>query len=269
VTDSPGHPDLDALADVLAGGDDAHLRTCASCRERLAELAAADASVSAALAALPAPPLPDGLTARLERALWEERLREERQARAAGHPARRRAPAWLPAAAAAVALVLAGGVGVSLLDLSGQGSSDTAASGGAGQDESGAGESAADDSAMDAAAPRTRTGTGTDWADGPSRTAALPRLLAPADTSASGATAFSAGDGLDRLRDPAALAACLAALPGGDADVLAVDYARYAGAPALAVVQADGPDLVEVTVVGSGCSAADPQVLGSASLPRP
>ncbi len=66
MTDSPGHLDLDALADVLAGErDDAHLRTCPPCTDRLAELAAADASVTAALGALPPPPLPDGLSERL------------------------------------------------------------------------------------------------------------------------------------------------------------------------------------------------------------
>ena len=67
-----GHLDLDALADVLAGErDDAHLRTCRHCTDRLGELAAADASVAGALGALPAPPLPDGLSARLAQALQE------------------------------------------------------------------------------------------------------------------------------------------------------------------------------------------------------
>jgi hypothetical protein len=51
--------------------------------------------------------------------------------------------------------------------------------------------------------------------------------------------------------------------------VLAVDYAQYAGAPAVAVVQPADAGTVTVTVVGSGCSAADPEVLSEVRLPRP
>ena len=260
MTDAPGHLDLDALADVLAGErEDAHLRTCAACSERLAELAAADASVTAALAALPAPPLPPGLSLRLTQAVQQERRREL----AAVRPLRRRTPTWLPAVAASVVLVMAGAVGWSLLDLSGQGSTDTAASdaGGGGGQESGA----APEAATGLAVPRT----GTDWADEAARPAALARLLASADPSLGGATAVPSGDGLDRLRDPAALAACLADLPGGDDDVLAVDYAQYAGAPAVAFVQPEDPGTVQVTVVSGDCSAGDPDVLAEVVLPRP
>ena len=72
MTRPQGHLDLDALADVLAGeGDDTHVRSCATCTEALAELAAADLTVTSALHALPAPPLPEGLSLRLTRALPE------------------------------------------------------------------------------------------------------------------------------------------------------------------------------------------------------
>ncbi len=260
MTDSPGHLDLDALADVLAGErDDAHLRTCPPCTDRLAELSAADASTTAALAALPAPPLPAGLSARLTRALQEERRRELATVR----PLRRRPPAWLPAAAASVVLALAGAVGWSLLDLPGRGGQEAASiHAGGGQDTASEPEAA-----TGLAVPRT--GTATDWADEASRPAALSRLLGATGPPASSATAGPSGEGLDRLRDPAALAACLAGLPGGGDDVLAVDYAQYGGAPAVAIVQPDGPDLVQVTVVGSGCSAAEPEILTGLSLPRP
>jgi hypothetical protein len=260
VTDAPGHLGLDALADVLAGGrDDAHLRSCLPCTDRLAELAAADASVTAALGALPPPPLPDGLSERLAQALRDERRREQDVVR----PLRRRRAAWLPTAAASAALVLAGAVGYALLDPSGTASQEvsTSAAGGA-QDEG----SSLPESAAGLAVPRL--GTGTDWADEAVRPAAVSRLLDPADPFAGSSSAVPSGDRLDRLRDPAALAACLANLPGGGAEVLAVDYAQYAGAPAVAVVQPDAADRVRLTVVGSGCSAADPELLTSTTLPR-
>ena len=261
MTDPHGHLDLDALADVLAGErDDAHLRSCGPCADRLAELAAADAAVAAALGALPAPALPDGLSARLEGALEEERRREL----AALRPLRRRPPTWLPAAAASVVLVMAGAVGWSVLDPSRQGGREAASSGGTGGG-TGQDTAAAPEAATGLAVPRTVT----DWADEASRPAALARLLAATDASAGSLPAAPSGGGLDSLRDPAALAACLAALPGGDDDVLAVDHAQYAGAPALAVVRPAAPGFVEVTVVGSDCSAAGPAVLAEVVLPRP
>ena len=265
MTDPSGHLDLDGLADVLAGErDDDHVRSCDLCTDRLAELAGAQDPVTAALAALPAPPLPSGLPLRLTRALQEERRREL----AAVRPLRRRqrVPAWLPGVAASVALVTAGGLGWSALDLSG-GSDDSATSaadgGGSGQESQ--------------AAPEAATGlavppAGTDWADPAARPAALSRLLAATDSSAEDSTAASAvpsSDGLERLRDRAALDACLAALPGGGDDVLALDYASYAGAPALAVLQPADPGSVSVTVVGAGCSSDDPDLLDEVVVPRP
>jgi hypothetical protein len=260
VTDAPGHLDLDALADVLAGEhDDPHLRSCTTCGDRLAELAAAQAPVTRGLTALPPPPLPDGLSARLARALQDERRREL----ATVTPLRRRAPSWLPAAAASAVLVMAGAVGWSLLDQPGPESAGVAsdAGGGGGEDQ---GQPAAPEMATGLAAGPT------DWADEASRTAALPGLLAQAGDSANSSRAAPATEAaLERLRDPAALAGCLAGLPRGGEDVLAVDYGQYAGAPAVAVVQPADPGAVAVTVVGRGCSATDPDVLGELLLPRP
>jgi hypothetical protein len=123
-------------------------------------------------------------------------------------------------------------------------------------------------SATTSAATTPTAATSTDWADAAARPLALSRLLDQAALPATPAPAAPAGDGLDRLRDPAALTACLTALPSED-DVLAVDYAQYAGAPAVAVVQPERPGLVRVTVVGSGCSTADPQQLDRTVLTRP
>lgn len=263
MTDGPGHLDLDELADVLADvRDDAHLRSCRPCGDRLAELAAGEASVTAALAALPAPPLPGGLSARLARALQEERRRELAQLR----PLRRRSPTWLPAVAASAVLVMVGAVGWSLLGQSGPETAGvTSDAGGGGGSGSGQDSAAAPEAASELAVPRTAT----DWADEAARPAALARLLPAAGPSASSVPAVPSGDALDRLRDPAALAECLAGLPGGDDDVLAVDHAQYAGAPAVAVVQPADPGSVRVTVVGGGCSAGAPDVLTEVVLPRP
>lgn len=253
MTDPSGHLDLDALADVLAGErEEPHLRSCRQCADRLAELTAADASVTAVLTSLPAPPLPAGLPLRLARALQDERQRELAAVRAQ----RRRTPAWLSAVAASAVLGTAGVVGWSLLDPSGQDAATSDAGGGA-QDTAAAPEAAAG-----LALPRT------DWADPAARRTALSRLLTT-DLSASSASPVPTGDGLDRLRDPAALSACLAGLPGSDDDVLAVDFAQHAGVPAVAVVQAAEPGSVRVTVVGSGCSAGEPDLLAQEVLPRP
>lgn len=282
MTEAAGHLGLDALADVLAGEhDDAHLRSCGPCRDRLAELVAADAPVRAALGALPAPPLPEGLAARLAAALEDEQRQEDRREQERGQqgapvrPLRRRAPSWLPAVAASAVLVLAGAVGWSVLGLSGQGSQDaatSAAGGGSGTTEESreSGSTAADTAAPEAATGRAlpRADTPTDWADEAARPAALARLLEQADASGTSAAA-PPDDALARLRDPAALAQCVAALPGGSGDVLAVDYAQYAGVPAVAVVQPQGTGSVTVTVVAGSCSAEDPAVLSTALLPRP
>lgn len=79
--------------------------------------------------------------------------------------------------------------------------------------------------------------------------------------------------GLERLRDPAALADCLAGLPPADVPdpaPVAADLASYRGAPALAVVQDDGrPDSLLLTVVAATCSRADPGVLERVRVDRP
>jgi hypothetical protein len=71
---------------------------------------------------------------------------------------------------------------------------------------------------------------------------------------------------LDRLRTPEGLASCLAALlPPEEPDLrpLAVDYAAYAGRPALVVLlpATGGVPKVDVFVVGAGCTTGDDQTL--------
>lgn len=273
------HLDLDALADALVGelDDDAHLRGCADCTARLRELEAAEGDVRAALAGLPAPELPDALASR-----WQDALR-----RTADHddlpsstvvPLRRPRRAWPASVAASLVLVLAGAWGWTVLGDVGRGDSEsasTAAGGGSAdrsEDTAGATSDAADELSV-AAAPVPRSATGLDYADPVSRSAAVAQLLADGTagteprTEAALPLSTARADGLDRLRDPEALAACLAAV---GAAPLAVDDARFGDEPALSVLQATpDPDVLLLTVVGAGCSSDDPEVLLTTSVPRP
>lgn len=109
------HLDLDTLADHLVGegGGDAHLSTCPACQDRLAELSAAQVTVSASLAALPPPPLPPDLAERIAAAIAAEpgpapSARSATVTPLAGRrPASRRA--WPLSVAAAVILVCGAG----------------------------------------------------------------------------------------------------------------------------------------------------------------
>ena len=76
------HPNLDVLADAAEGLLDAgaaarvqaHLAGCSRCRDEAAGLA----EVTHVLSAVPPPPLPPGLTARLNEVLAQEQARRER-----------------------------------------------------------------------------------------------------------------------------------------------------------------------------------------------
>lgn len=264
------HLDLDALADALAGErpDDAHLRTCPLCTERLGELQGAEVAVVASLATLPEPALPDGLAERLATALRAEPARTQPRERtqapprtqraARTQPARRRA--WLPAAAASVALVIAGLVAIpALRDGTGGGRAVTAG---------GAGDSA-EDVPEASEPPAVSSDSGVDYSDETARAAVLPDVLAGTVDG----RRPTAGDPLAPLRQPARLEACLSSLlPPEDPALrpLAVDYARYGGTSALAVILPDtDPGKVSLYVVGPGCSAADSALLLFARLDRP
>lgn len=284
----PAHLDLDALADALAGQEHEHLRGCASCAGRLSELQAAEATVVAALRALPDPPVPDDLAARLSRALAAEPPLAARRSSVTALPERATGRRLLPAAAAAVLLLSGTGLGYALLQGGGADeSADTAglAAGGATADlvTSSSGTDYADTAAVTGALPSVLAGTAQTFAldsaagsvagsaesrsadagaSDPSRSAALP---APA--------AATAPDPLERLRTPAGLADCLfAVLPPEEPDLrpLALDYAQYEGQPALAVMLPDpDPAKVSVYVVGAGCAAADAQLLGFLRVDAP
>lgn len=204
----------------------------------------------------------------------------------------RRRQAWLPSAAAAVLVLCAGGLAVSLL---GRGGSDSESSTAA--PSSAAGGSSGSSEAADALAGVAFNASGRDYGTDPGALAqSLPGVLAgsaeglaaPAPPAPAAAPSVSpdAGTpdaavseqrvttpGLERLREPAGLASCLSALlPPGDPAVrpLALDYAAYAGQPALVVVlPATDPAKVDVFVVGAGCEATNDATLFFTRLDRP
>lgn len=250
------HLDLDALADLAAGegGDDVreHATRCDDCRARAAELSAATASVSAALAVLasePLPPEPADLAARVDAALAGESASPGGRAAAPGDvlplAPRRTRSRWLPAlagVAAAAALV----TGAAVLTQ---------------QDD--------DEGPATTAAPSSLTrSSGQDYTKA-GLAAAVPGLLADtsaaaADSAAPEALSATTVDPLARLRTDEGLASCLAGVlpPDGDDLPLAVDYAAFEGRPAIVVLlPTSRAGTVDAYVLGAGCSQADAQLL--------
>lgn len=267
------HVDLDGLADLLAAGDSAqnvHLQTCAPCQERLSQLQAALVPVASSLAALPLPPEPAGLDARLTAAVASLRAKQgtAKVAKLADRrPARKLA--WLPIAggmAAAVALVFA------IVVIGGT-------------------TPASDIPTETAAGPRTNN-TGLAYSkDGQLLAAQLPALLngtasglptdvprqqsSPERTDNGGVApqvAVDAADKLGTLRTTAGLASCLTALTEGSAVQLplALDYASFDQQPALVVVlPSTVKEKVDVFVVGAACAQADANLLHFVRLNAP
>jgi len=300
------HLDLDGLADHLAGETDAgeHLSACGGCTARLAELEAADRMVAAALRLLSDPPMPADVVDRITVALRAELPSGAVVPDLAVLPgvvggatvtplltarvARRRA--WLPSVAAAAVLVAGGLLSYGLLQGYGL------LPGGSGGEA--ATSAAAPLSADSGGAVYPTVSSGLDYADPAAVTKALPGVLdgstaalssaqsapdpaavqaAPAPSGAASRAAplenLAAPDPLARLREPAALADCLAALldpARPDDQPLALDYASYRGAPALAVVLPDtDPGKVAIFVVGPDCSRADDGLVFFTRLARP
>jgi negative regulator of sigma E activity len=280
-------PDLDLLADYAAGildgtpeGADVAERvaTDPAWSELHAALVRADEAVRADLAALPAETIPADVAARLDRTLADERSRSERSDLTAVAPGpepsnvvplrRRRRPGAVAggAVAAGVAVLAAGAFGLQLLTDS---SSETAGS-----------TSAADAPSREAAESPHELSTGTppksapgsvpqDAAGKPASTGTDYRpanLAAQVNMLLSSRAALAPGDratdsaaipaALGRLTDPANLRECLTALRA-TAQPRAVDYATYAGAPAVIIVlPTKDPAAAEVAIVGPDCGAA-------------
>ena len=191
---------------------------------------------------------------------------------------RRRRRVWVPAAAAGLVLAAGGLIGYAVVT-GGQGSVDTST----------AAPGVADEAAESGARGGFPTvASGLDYGDAAAVTAALPTVLdgtadagrlgaapppAAPDPAAAQAPAGSTVDPLARLRDPVALADCLAAVldPADPAEQpLALDYATYQGRPALAVFLPDpDPSRLSVFLVGPACSRADGDVRFFTRVVRP
>lgn len=207
---------------------------------------------------------------------------------------------WAPVAAAAALLVAAGTVGGGLL-LAGRDdrSTDSLAGGAETAQAPAFGDLPTSSTGRDYAADGSLATALPDLLEGDASLDAAAAPLSAGPTSASresgsggddaeggaggGSDAGSAvsddraageADPLDRLRDPAELASCLSALlPPDDpsAEPVALDYAAYAGVPALVVVlpAQDAPDKVDVFVVGAGCRQGADGTLFFTRLDRP
>jgi hypothetical protein len=283
------HLDLDALADVLATDAEppAHLADCPRCTADLAELRTAQDAVRERLAALPDPPMPDGLADRIAAALAaesaESKADESGPAVVSLASRRSRVPSqWLAAAAAAVLVI--GGAAFGISQLSANDAEQTTAA-----RDAGAGSGARLESAA------VRNDSGNNYTDRASLAAAVPALLAgtaqrraadsvgppapaaggsaPQASAAGGAKAAQVVDPLARLRDAAGLADCLLALlPPDDPSVrpLALDYSAFRGTPALVVLLPGATSAkLDVFVVGPQCSRTDDSVLFYTSVDSP
>lgn len=303
------HLDLDALADHLAGISDAtaHLSDCAGCNARLLELRAAELMVVATLSTLPEPTMPREFADRLASALAAEPAltaptgpREPHSLESSSRepssnviPLESRRPhrTWVPAVAASAVLMVGGLLGWQLLSGSGATPTNSPSGAAAGQDAgpvtANSGTNYSDPVAVKANLAGVLTGAQADMF---ALNAPMPPALgapepgaakgvAPPDSSAtgsnpadSGATALSA-DPLALLREPAGLASCLSTLltPGQPEDrPVALDYASYAGEPALAVLLPDpDPAKLSVFVVGSTCSGSEPDLLFFFRIDKP
>lgn len=274
------HPDTDVLADFRAGlvtrrraaMITAHLADCARCAALADELA----GVSALLAAVPAPAMPDRVAQRLDTVLAAEVAHRNSSERARGVSPRERAtrprrtgnggfrwisPRVLAPAGAVVVLVAAGGY-----FLSSQGSSPQmeGASSGA------APATAAQPANGDTSAPKAAAGTvgGTSPRSQRMSPAEFTFVVSPVDFVAGSLTQQLEAD----LRVPrtthaatATVKACVQRV-AGSAAVLRVESAHYQGQPVTVVVtRASQGDLVQLA--GPGCSATGSHVLATRTVP--
>ena len=295
------HVDLDVLAELdenIAGPEvaqaaQAHLDSCAECRDRRAHLR----TTRALLSALPAEPMPEAVQARISAALEQAAS----QSPATVVPINRRTRAWnspaiAGAAAVAAVVVLVGALVAGHVIRRGGNSSSTASS------------------PLGATSPKAADGATTkEWATGVNYTAAtlpslVPRLITgtpppingPAFKGTSGAVASGGsgstaavpggGTGSEGVEapspapaapgvitqeqmksSPAAVAACGTILAGGVPTVpVAVDFATYEGKSAVifALPTVGNRAQLDVWVVRSTCSSSALDVYFR-RIPRP
>ncbi|MFC4908782.1 anti-sigma factor family protein [Actinomadura gamaensis] len=250
------HLDYDTLADLaegmleddLAASANAHLDTCAECRDRSADLA----DVSRILAEAPLPSMPAELAERIDSALAAESLHT---ATVVSLEQRRKQRHWRVLSAAAAAVVVLGGgaaVGTNLLRGGGSHDGSASVSSPVTDPSGGAAPSAAGSGVAPSAAA---TGgyevvtSGTDY-----HAASLGGQVAKALTGRTRNMTMQSGSS-------AGLQQCLAALAKSVRPVL-VDQARFDGSPAV-IVALPGPSAgrYDVWVVRPTCTPRDQQVI--------
>ncbi|MFC9971911.1 hypothetical protein ACFVH6_13560 [Spirillospora sp. NPDC127200] len=267
---NPAHLDHDTLADLAEGllEDDqaasvnAHLESCADCRERSADLA----DVSRILAEAPIPPMPADLASRIDSAIAAESLHN---AQVVSLEQRRGRRHWqLLSAAAATVVVLGGGAMVGKAALEGSGDDaktaaktpvmdpgDNRASAGASADGSAQAPGAVPEGTSPRRSPLvaplsfTVAASGTDY-----RASSLGPQVS--DLLGKGSELRTQGRAPD-----ARLSECVANVTRGKPPAL-VDSARYEGGPATVIaVRAAKPAAWEIWVVAPDCSAQDSREL--------
>lgn len=285
------HLDTDRLADLHEGLLDPaetaaaqeHLAGCSACAADLAAIAGLPGALSGAAEV---GPMPDDVVRRIDRALADAAATPVTgtAARTVTPLADRRSSGprgmRLLQAAAVIVLLLAGGaLGISALG--GGDSNDRATSAGA---NGGA--------AREGSAPKSfrLTVSGRNWT-AQTLASSVPAMAAGTfgpvvnsdsqpSPAASGGTAAGSGDSAAareladapaaRLAGGPALAGCIAQLAGGPATPLAVDLAKYGGAPAAVVLlpTVGDPSHVDVWVVSPDCSRADAHLIYFARVAR-
>lgn len=239
-----------------------HLAGCSDCRLRLASVT----GVRTALAAAAAEPLPADIGARLDAALaGADRSAPVPAARTAVTSMATRRIAWRPGggllaggAAASIVALLVGALAIGALR-DGGGSANSTAGG--------------------AAAPARGRSDAASTASGRNYTTAALRAAVPALVATQRRAAMAAAGApvqappeLAGLRQPAALARCIAELAGrAGVAPLAVDLARFAGKPAAVVVlpETGRASVLDVWVVGPGCTRGNPDLRYFTRLPAP
>lgn len=257
---NPAHYDYDALADLAEGllEDDqaasvnAHLDSCAECRDRSADLA----DVSRLLAEAPVPSMPAELASRIDSAIAAESLSA---ATVVDLEQRRSRRHWrILSAAAATVLVLGGGAMVGNMALTGD-EPVAQMPPAADQPDHGDGPGEGDAEPGPLAAPEggfSVVRSGTEY-----RSGTLDRQV--------GGTLERLGGASDEpARAPdARLTGCVSKVTGGQAPAL-VDEASYDGAPATVIAAKADAGTMDVWVVGPGCSAQDAKVLKHLTVDR-
>ncbi|QFG23168.1 anti-sigma factor [Actinomadura sp. WMMB 499] len=267
---NPAHVDYEVLADLAEGllEDDqaasvnAHLETCADCRDRSADLA----DVSRILAEAPVPSMPAELAERIDTALAAESLDN---ATVVSLEQRRGRRHWRILSAAAATVVVLGGAGliggITLDEMSGDHGQAAAPAHDPADTSSESGEST------------TSGGSGRPGAVPPTGDAESPGsqiMRAPSFSVVHSGTAYRAGtlttqvDGLaGRAGEmPAAppgdrLAGCVGGVTGGRAPDL-VDEAKYEGEQATVIaLRGEGSGAWNIWVVGPECTARNQHLL--------